>query len=63
MWPRLPKFALLLLVISFCFTALGLRSVSTFIPNEEAAPAIINMVLFPLVFISGTFGPIGPTAS
>ena len=33
---------------------------STFVPNEDAAPAMINVVLFPLVFISGTFGPIGP---
>ena len=54
---RLPKFALLLLVMSFCFTALGVL-ISTFVPNEEAAPAMINVVLFPLVFISGTFGPI-----
>jgi ABC-2 type transport system permease protein len=55
---RLPKFALLLIVIAFCFTALGVV-VSTFVPNEDAAPAIINVILFPLVFISGTFGPIG----
>ena len=27
-------------------------------PNEDAAPAIINFVLFPLLFISGTFGTI-----
>jgi ABC-2 type transport system permease protein len=40
-----------------CFSALGL-AVSTFVPNEDAAPAIINFVLFPLLFISGTFGPI-----
>ena len=31
---------------------------STFIPNEDAAPAIINFVVFPLLFISGTFGPV-----
>jgi ABC-2 type transport system permease protein len=54
---RLPKFALLVLVMSFCFTALGIL-ISTFVPNEDAAPAMINVVLFPLVFISGTFGPI-----
>jgi ABC-2 type transport system permease protein len=54
---RLPKFAVLVLVISFCFTSLG-ALVSTFVPNEDAAPAMINVVLFPLVFISGTFGPI-----
>jgi len=42
---------------AFCFSALGI-AVSTFVPNEDAAPAIINFVLFPLLFISGTFGPI-----
>ena len=31
---------------------------STFVPNEDAAPAIINFILFPMLFISGTFGPI-----
>jgi ABC-2 type transport system permease protein len=38
-----------------CFGSLGV-AVSTFIPNEDAAPAIINFVVFPLLFISGTFG-------
>src|SRR5215469_4970887 len=41
----------------FCFSALGI-AVSTFVPNEDAAPAIINFILFPLLFISGTFGAI-----
>ena len=59
---RVPRFALLVLVISFCFTALG-ALVSTFVPNEDAAPAMINVVLFPLVFISGTFGPIRPDST
>ena len=54
---RLPKFALLVVVMAFCFTSLG-SLVSTFVPNEDAAPAMINVVLFPLVFISGTFGPL-----
>ena len=40
---------------SFC--ALGL-AVTTFMPNAEAAPAIVNLVFFPLLFISGTFFPI-----
>ena len=40
---------------AFCFSAIGV-AVSTFIPNEDAAPAIINFALFPLLFISGTFG-------
>ena len=42
---------------AFCFSALGV-AVSTFVPNEDAAPAIINFILFPVLFISGTFGTI-----
>lgn len=37
-----------------CFCALGL-ALTTVIPNEDAAPAIVNLVFFPLLFISGTF--------
>jgi ABC-2 type transport system permease protein len=44
-----------------CFSALGL-AVSTFIPNADAAPAITNGVLLPLIFISGTFFPIDPNS-
>jgi ABC-2 type transport system permease protein len=40
---------------AFCFGSLGV-AVSTFVPNEDAAPAIVNFVVFPLLFISGTFG-------
>jgi ABC-2 type transport system permease protein len=46
----------------FCFSALGI-AVSTFVPNEDAAPAIINFILFPLLFISGTFGAIKNTSA
>jgi ABC-2 type transport system permease protein len=46
-----------ILVGAFCFSAIGVL-VSTFVPNEDAAPAIINFLLFPLLFISGTFGTI-----
>ena len=42
---------------AFCFSSLGI-AVSTFVPNEDAAPAVVNFALFPLLFISGTFGPI-----
>lgn len=42
---------------AFCFGSLGF-AVSTFVPNEDAAPAIVNFVLLPLLFISGTFGKI-----
>ena len=46
---------------AFCFTACG-AAVATFIPNEDAAPAIVNFVMFPLLFISGTFGTISNTS-
>ena len=35
----------------------GSRS-STLVPNADAAPAIVNFVYFPIVFISGTFFPV-----
>ena len=40
---------------SFC--ALGV-AVASLIRNAEAAPAVVQLVLFPLVFISGTYLPI-----
>ena len=46
---------------ALCFSSLGI-AVSTVVPNEDAAPAIINFVIFPLLFISGTFGPVSDTS-
>jgi ABC-2 type transport system permease protein len=40
---------------AFCFSALGV-AVASLVPNEDAAPAIINFLIFPLLFLSGTFG-------
>jgi ABC-2 type transport system permease protein len=40
---------------SFC--AIGV-AVSTFVPNVDAAPAIVNFVLFPILFLSGVFFPL-----
>ena len=54
--------AVTVVVGAFCFSALGV-AVSTFVPNEDAAPAIINFVLFPLLFISGTFGQVSDTSA
>jgi ABC-2 type transport system permease protein len=51
-----------LAVGAFCFSAVG-SMVATFVPNEDAAPAIINFVLFPLLFISGTFGTVDSTST
>jgi ABC-2 type transport system permease protein len=56
---RLPTLAVALLVGAFSFSALGI-AMSTVIPNRESAPAIINVVLFPLLFISGTFARVTP---
>lgn len=47
---------------AFCFSAVG-SMVATFVPNEDAAPAIINFVVFPLLFISGTFGRVESTST
>lgn len=47
---------------AFCFSALGV-AVSTFVPNEDAAPAIINFVILPLLFISGMFGPVADSSA
>ena len=58
--PRHPGALLLVLVVgggSFC--ALGL-ALSGLIPNAEAAPAVTNAVVLPLLFISGTFYPLDP---
>lgn len=40
---------------SFCAVGVGVASL---IRNAEAAPAVVQFVLFPLVFISGTYLPI-----
>jgi ABC-2 type transport system permease protein len=62
-WPgRYLGLAVAILCAAFCFSALGV-AVSTFVPNEDAAPAIVNFILFPLLFISGTFSPISHTTT
>jgi ABC-2 type transport system permease protein len=40
-----------------CFCALGL-AVSGLCPNADAAPAIVNFSVFPLLFVSGIFFPL-----
>jgi ABC-2 type transport system permease protein len=47
--------ALVLGAASFC--TLGV-AVASLIRNAEAAPAVVQLVLFPLLFISGTYTPI-----
>ena len=55
-WPAL-TLALVLGAASFC--ALGV-AVASLIRNSEAARAVVQLVLFPLLFISGTYMPIHP---
>jgi ABC-2 type transport system permease protein len=42
---------------AFAFSALGL-AVTIIIPNADAAPAIVNLLVFPLLFLAGTFFPV-----
>ena len=57
-WPAI-ALALVLGAASFC--ALGV-AVASLIRNAEAAPAVVQLVLFPLLFISGTYMPIHSAA-
>jgi ABC-2 type transport system permease protein len=52
---------LALAVGAIVFCALGV-AITVAIPNADAAPAIVNAIVLPLVFISGTFFPIDPTS-
>jgi ABC-2 type transport system permease protein len=51
--------ALALVAGAFCFCALGI-ALTAAIPSATAAPAIVNGLLFPILFISGTFYPLAP---
>ena len=46
---------LLVGIVTFC--ALGL-AVTILVTNADAAPAVINGIYFPIVFISGVFYPL-----
>jgi ABC-2 type transport system permease protein len=50
---------LLVGIVTFC--ALGL-AVTVLVTNADAAPAVINGIYFPIVFISGVFYPLGNTS-
>jgi ABC-2 type transport system permease protein len=56
---RLPALLVVLLIGATCASAWGI-AISALIPNQEAAPAIINVLLFHLLFISGTFARVPP---
>lgn len=58
-WDQLPILLVTLLLGAACFCALGL-AISGFIPNERAAPAVVNAIILPLLFISDVFLRIPP---
>jgi ABC-2 type transport system permease protein len=53
----LPAIAVVLVLGAASFCALGV-AVASVIRNAEAAPPVVQIVLFPLTFISGTYIPI-----
>lgn len=53
----LAAFLLTLMVGAACFSSLGL-AVTGLVPNADAAPAIINFSVLPLLFISDIFIPL-----
>ena len=52
----LPALLLTLLVGAFAFCSMGF-ALSTLIPSEDSAPAITNVTVLPLYFLSGVFIP------
>jgi ABC-2 type transport system permease protein len=54
----LVEVVVMLAVGSAAFCALGL-AVSAAVPNADAAPAIVNASILPLLFLSGIFIPFG----
>ncbi len=53
----LPAYAVTLIVGAGSFSALGLAMTAA-IPNAEAAPAVVNATILPLLFLSDIFIPI-----
>ncbi|MQB01009.1 MAG: ABC transporter permease [Actinobacteria bacterium] len=53
----LPAFLVSLAIGAAAFCALGL-AVTAVVPNAEAAPAVIQAIILPLLFISGVFIPL-----
>ena len=55
------RFLVMLLVGAASFCALGF-AITAIIPNADAAPAIVNASILPLLFLSGVFIPLGSNA-
>jgi ABC-2 type transport system permease protein len=53
-WDRLPALVVTLAISAGSFCALGM-AIAGFVPNADAAPAIVNFSILPLNFISNVF--------
>lgn len=53
-WARMPQILLTLVVAGGSLAALGL-AMSAAVPNADAAPAVVNGVVLPLLFVSDVF--------
>jgi ABC-2 type transport system permease protein len=53
-WTHLPELLLTLVLGAATFCALGL-ALTAFVPNADAAPAVVNATILPLLFISNVF--------
>ena len=56
-WGSVPALVVSLSVGAACFSSLGL-AITAIIPNPDASPAVVNAVVFPLLFVSNVFIPI-----
>ena len=55
------EYVVTVIVGAMAFSALGLAT-TAIIPNAEAAPAVVNAIILPLLFLSGIFIPLGEDA-
>jgi ABC-2 type transport system permease protein len=55
-------FAAACLLGAFCFCTLGL-AITGFVPNADAAPAVVNAIILPLLFLSDVFIPVPANAT
>lgn len=55
-WERAPAVLVTLAIGAFAFCSLGI-AITAAIPSEDAAPAVTNIAVLPLYFLSGVFIP------
>jgi ABC-2 type transport system permease protein len=55
------EYLVTVIVGAMAFSALGLAT-TAIVPNADAAPAVVNAIILPLLFLSGIFIPLGDDA-